>query len=212
MGGLQGRIDARSVDFRRGAVRVDVVEWHGVDRVPTGRCVVNRQPGCRLNRKATMIGREVSQRTRIVEQSLRGAGVRGEVRVLPVSVRTAASAAQELRCQVGAIANSLVFMCDGEPLLVMTSGAHRVDTVALAGRIGKSAIRRATPQEVRTATGQTIGGVAPVGHPRPLRTLVDRSLAEFDVLWAAAGAPEAVFPTTFDELMAMTAGTSIDVR
>ena len=86
---------------------------------------------------------------------------------------TAAAAAAQLGCEVGAIANSLVFDCDGEPLLVMASGAHRVDTTLLAGALGATQIRKASPQLVRSATGQVIGGVAPTGHPGRLRTVVD---------------------------------------
>src|SRR5438552_18248152 len=99
---------------------------------------------------------------------LRDVGVAGEVRELPESAPTAASAAAQLGCEVGAIANSLVFTADGAPLLVMTSGAHRVDTGKVAALVGAAKVKRADPDFVRQATGQTIGGVAPVGHPQPL--------------------------------------------
>ncbi|AEA27442.1 YbaK/EbsC family protein [Pseudonocardia benzenivorans] len=135
----------------------------------------------------------------------------GRLRVLPDEVRTAAAAAAALGVEVGQIANSLVFDADGEPLLVLTSGAHRVDTGKVAATIGASSVGRATPEFVRAATGQVIGGVAPVGHPAPLRTLVDRALADFPEIWAAGGIPHAVFPTTFDELVAVTGGTPTDV-
>ena len=97
--------------------------------------------------------------------------------MLPDAAATAALAAAALGVEVGAIANSLVFWSDGEPLLVMTSGAHRVDTAALAARLGREKIQRATPEQVREATGQAIGGVAPTGHPSPLTTIVDEDLA-----------------------------------
>ena len=100
---------------------------------------------------------------------------------------TAATAAAQLGVEVGAIANSLVFDADGEPLLVLTSGAHRVDTGRVATLVGVGELRRASPDFVRAATGQPIGGVAPVGHPSPLRTLVDVDLAAFEVVWAAGG-------------------------
>ena len=142
---------------------------------------------------------------------LRDLGVAGEVRVLPDSASTAAAAAAQLGCEVGAIANSLVFAADGEPLLVMTSGAHRVDTSRVAALVGASVVSRADAKSVRAWTGQVIGGVGPVGHPAPIRTLVDDWLAKYDVVWAAAGHPHAVFPTSFDELVRITGGTSAEV-
>ena len=112
-----------------------------------------------------------------VADALAAAGAAGEVVELAAEVRTAALAAAALGVEVGAIANSLVFDAGGEPLLVLTSGAHRVDTAKVAALLGVPALRRATPELVRSATGQVIGGVAPVGHPAPLRTLVDVVLA-----------------------------------
>jgi prolyl-tRNA editing enzyme YbaK/EbsC (Cys-tRNA(Pro) deacylase) len=138
-------------------------------------------------------------------------GVPGEVRVLPDSAPTAAAAAAQLGCEVGAIANSLVFDADGAPLLVMTSGAHRVDTSRVAALVGAAVVGRADARSVKAWTGQVIGGVAPVGHPAPIRTLVDTWLAKYDVVWAAAGHPHAVFPTSFDELLRITAGTPAEV-
>lgn len=142
-----------------------------------------------------------------VQDALDEAGVGGRARTLPQSTRTAAEAADALGCPVGAIANSLVFMADDAPLLVLTSGAHRVDTEALAARLERGRIRRAKPEEVRAATGQVIGGVSPVGHPAPLETVVDEALRQYTEVWAAAGTPNAVFPTTFDELVRITKGT-----
>ena len=135
----------------------------------------------------------------------------GEVRVLPESAPTAAAAAAQLGCEVGAIANSLVFDADGAPLLVLTSGAHRVDTSRVAALVGAAAVGRADARSVRAWTGQVIGGVAPVGHPAPIRTLVDAWLAKYDVVWAAAGHPHAVFPTSFDELLRITGGAPAEV-
>lgn len=148
---------------------------------------------------------------RRVADALRAAGVAGQVTVLPDSARTAAEAAAALGCPVGAIANSLVFLADGSPLLVLTSGRHRVDTVGLARRLGRERIARATPDQVRAATGQAIGGVAPVGHPAPLETVVDVALGEHAQVWAAGGTPHSIFPTTFDELVAITGGTPLVV-
>ena len=142
---------------------------------------------------------------------LRDLGVAGEVRELPESAPTAAAAAAQLGCELGAIANSLVFSADGAPLLVMTSGAHRVDTAKVASLIGASEVARANARSVREWTGQAIGGVAPVGHPSPIRTLVDTWLDKYDEVWAAAGHAHTVFPTSFAELVRITNGTPADI-
>jgi prolyl-tRNA editing enzyme YbaK/EbsC (Cys-tRNA(Pro) deacylase) len=148
---------------------------------------------------------------RKVVEALAAAGATGEVRTLPDEARTAPAAAAQLGVEVGAIANSLVFDAGGAPLLVLTSGAHRVDTARVAALVGVGELRRASPDFVRAATGQPIGGVAPVGHPAPVRTLVDVDLAAYEVVWAAAGIPHAVFPTSFDELVRVTGGTPAEV-
>lgn len=148
---------------------------------------------------------------RKVIDALAAAGATGEVRVLPDEARTAAIAAAQLGVEVGAIANSLIFDADGAPLLVLTSGAHRVDTDRVAALVGVAELRRAAPEFVRDATGQAIGGVAPVGHPAPVRTLVDTDLEAYDVVWAAAGIPHTVFPTTYAELVRVTGGTPATV-
>jgi prolyl-tRNA editing enzyme YbaK/EbsC (Cys-tRNA(Pro) deacylase) len=146
-----------------------------------------------------------------VARLLRDAGAAGEVRTLPDSARTAAAAAAQLGVEVGAIANSLVFDVGGDPLLVLTSGAHRVDEAVVATLLGVPAIVRATPDFVRRHTGQAIGGVAPLGHPEPIGTLVDIELARYGQVWAAAGHPHTVFPTTYDELLRLTGGTPAEV-
>ena len=146
-----------------------------------------------------------------VARLLRAAGATGTVRHLPHSAPTAAAAAAQLGVAVGAIANSLVFDVGGNPLLVLTSGAHRVDEVTVAALLGVPAISRATPDFVRRHTGQAIGGVAPIGHPEPIGALVDIELARYDQVWAAAGHPNTVFPTTYDELLRITAGTAAEV-
>ncbi len=148
---------------------------------------------------------------RKVADALAAAGADGQVRELPEAATTAALAAAQLGVEVGAIANSLVFDADGQPLLVLTSGAHRVDTAKVAALVGVAALRRATPEFVRSATGQPIGGVAPVGHPGPLRTLVDTELERYDTVWAAAGIPHTVFPTSYSELVRITGGTPAEV-
>jgi prolyl-tRNA editing enzyme YbaK/EbsC (Cys-tRNA(Pro) deacylase) len=149
---------------------------------------------------------------RTVTEALVAAGVTGAVVALPDSAPTAAAAAAQLGCEVGAIANSLVFDADGSPVLVLTSGAHRVDTDLVAAHLGVSTMRRASATFVRTHTGQPIGGVAPVGHPEPIPTLVDTWLGGHTTVWAAAGHPYTVFPTTFDELVRITGGTPVQVE
>jgi prolyl-tRNA editing enzyme YbaK/EbsC (Cys-tRNA(Pro) deacylase) len=138
------------------------------------------------------------------------------IRILTDEVRTAALAAEALEVPVGAIANSLVFQATYgdkvEPLLVLTSGAHRADVKRLKALTQADRIDKADPQFVRDHTGQAIGGVAPTGHPRRIRTLVDNHLAAYPVVWAAAGHPKSVFPTTFAQLSALTGGTAADVR
>jgi prolyl-tRNA editing enzyme YbaK/EbsC (Cys-tRNA(Pro) deacylase) len=139
-------------------------------------------------------------------------GGTGRIVVLPDSVHTAALAAQALGCPVGAIANSLLFDADGSPVLVLTSGAHRVDTALVASSVGVASLRRATAEFVREHTGQVIGGVSPLGHPAPVPTYIDPWLRRYDEVWAAAGHPAAVFSTTFEELVAMTGALEVPVE
>jgi prolyl-tRNA editing enzyme YbaK/EbsC (Cys-tRNA(Pro) deacylase) len=139
-------------------------------------------------------------------------GAAGRIVVLPDSVHTAALAAEALGCEVGAIANSLLFDADGSPVLILTSGAHRVDTDKVAAAIGVPKLSRAKPEFVRQHTGQVIGGVSPIGHPAPVPTFIDPWLRKYDEVWAAAGHPAAVFSTTFDELVVMTGATEIEVE
>jgi prolyl-tRNA editing enzyme YbaK/EbsC (Cys-tRNA(Pro) deacylase) len=154
----------------------------------------------------------VNERNEIVARAVAAAGIEPAIRILDADVKTAAAAAERLGCEVGAIANSLVFSCDGEPLLVMASGAARVDTDLLAKQLEAEQISRATPQFVKTVTSQVIGGVAPTGHPSPLRTVVDESLQTYPLLWAAAGTPDSVMPLTYDQLLALTGGRAMRVR
>ena len=138
-------------------------------------------------------------------------GAGGQVRTLDDAARTAAQAAAQLGIEVAQIANSLVFAADGAPLLVMASGGHRVDTAKVAAIVGATSVDRASPEFVREHTGFAIGGVAPVAHPEPLRTLVDTELERYDEVWAAAGHPHTVFPTTYAELLRITGGEPADV-
>jgi prolyl-tRNA editing enzyme YbaK/EbsC (Cys-tRNA(Pro) deacylase) len=149
-----------------------------------------------------------------VADALRSAGAdpaAESVRELSDSARTAAEAASALGVPVGAIVKSLIFAADGRPLLVLASGDHQVDTAKLAAVVGATSVKRAAADLVRDATGFPIGGVAPVGHPQPLNTVVDTHLGDFEVVWAAAGTPHAVFPTTYDELVRISGGTPADI-
>ena len=158
-----------------------------------------------------MSERSEQQSVITVRGALARLGVQGEVRELDDSARTAAEAAAALGIEVGQIANSLIFMADGEPVLVLASGGHRVDTLQLAAILEVTAIDKASADQVRKATGFAIGGVAPVGHPHPLRTIVDIALSRYDQVWAAAGHPHYVFPTSYDELLRITAGEAAEI-
>lgn len=152
--------------------------------------------------------------TVLTDAGLRSSAER--VRMLPDAVRTAAQAAEALDVDVGAIANSLVFRmttADGDhvPLLALTSGAHRADTAVLAALTGAARVDKADPDFVREHTGQVIGGVAPVGHPHRITTLIDEALRAHDPVWAAAGHPNSLFPVTFGDLVALTDGRPAEV-
>ena len=141
-----------------------------------------------------------------VVAALREAGVDTEVRRFDEPVPTAVAAADALGCEVGAIANSLVFDADGAPLLVLASGAHRVDTRKVAALVGARRVRRATPDLVLAATGQEVGGVAPTGHPAPLRALVDVDLARHPLLWAGGGDHHTMVALSYADLLRLTGG------
>lgn len=149
---------------------------------------------------------QLPPRSQVLQQLLVEAGCTGRIRVLPESTHTAAAAAAVLGCEVGAIASSLIFLAGDEPILVMTSGAHRVDTDLLGADLGVP-LAPARASAVKQITGQPIGGVAPIGHPTALRTIVDQSLRGYDQLWAAGGTPNTIMPLTFDELLRITGGS-----
>jgi prolyl-tRNA editing enzyme YbaK/EbsC (Cys-tRNA(Pro) deacylase) len=154
----------------------------------------------------------VDNRNSRVAVAVAAAGIVPNIKILDAEAKTAVAAAHQLGCEVGAIANSLVFDCDGGPLLVMASGAHRVDTDHLARVLGATAINKAAPQFVLSATDQVIGGVAPTGHPNRLRTVVDETLAQYPLIWTAAGTADSVMSMTFQELLALTEGVAVQVR
>ena len=148
-----------------------------------------------------------------VRRALGERGATGRIHRFDEPVPTAAAAAEQLGCAVGAIANSLVFRAGEGVVLVLASGVHRVDPAKVAVHlgIGRKKVRRADADTVLAATGQQVGGVAPVGHPRPLPCLIDSALSGYDVVWAGAGDHHSMFPTTAEELVALTAGTLLDV-
>ena len=137
-------------------------------------------------------------------QAARARGLDLDIRTFPEGTKTAEAAASAVACDVAQIVKSLVFVADGRPILVLTSGANRADPERLAALAGASEVRRATPEEAREATGFGIGGTPPFGHPQALRTLMDADLLAHEQLWAAAGAPDAVFPTSPEELLRAT--------
>ncbi len=147
-----------------------------------------------------------------VQAALLAKGSTAAVRELPESAHTSAEAAAALGVDLAQIAKSLVFVADGEPVLIVLSGADRLDPERLAGWLGAAKVTRADADTVRAATGFPIGGVSPVGHPDGLRVVVDEALGRYPVVWAAAGTPHAVFPTTFAELVALSEGDAADVR
>lgn len=148
---------------------------------------------------------------RKVHSALAELGLQGRIRQLPDSAATAASAAQALGVDQEAIAKSLVFEADGVPLLVIISGAHRADLLKLASLTDSRQVNRADPSFVRLHSGQPIGGVAPLGHPRPIHTLVDVTLSRQREIWASAGHPQYVFRTSYDEILRLTAGNAGEV-
>lgn len=134
-------------------------------------------------------------------------GAAGDVVRLDDSAHTAQAAAEGLGITRGQIANSLVFLANGEPVLVMSSGGHRVDTDKVSAAFGGKKISKADADQVRAATGYVIGGVSPVGLATELPTLVDVALSQYDTIWSAGGHPAYVYQTTYDELVRMTGGT-----
>ncbi|MBS1955142.1 MAG: YbaK/EbsC family protein [Cyanobacteria bacterium SZAS-4] len=141
-----------------------------------------------------------------VRETLKSLNASGEVREFAQSVPTAVAAAAELGCEVGAIANSLIFSAESAPLLIIASGAHRVDLKMVAKELGIKKIGRAGADFVLEATGQEVGGVAPVGHPAQIKTIIDKALFDYPVIWAGGGSHHAMFSTNAEELVRMTQG------
>ncbi|RIK43071.1 MAG: hypothetical protein DCC55_06700 [Chloroflexi bacterium] len=148
-----------------------------------------------------------------VQDTLTALGFTNQVVELPASTRTSAEAAAAVGCTVGQIAKSLIFQGSesGQAVLVIASGANRVDEKKLSARLGEK-LQKPDAEFVRSETGFVIGGVPPVGHTRPLTTLIDQDLWQYEEIWAAAGHPNAVFKLTPDELLKMTGGRMLAVR
>ena len=149
---------------------------------------------------------------RRVAEALRGRGVTGPFLEFDASTKTAADAARALQCDVGAIASCLVFILDDQSVVIIKSGAFRVDIALFATLAGGVDLRQATPEEVRAATGQPIGGVSPITWPEELRVFIDDSLAPYERIWSACGTPNAVFATTFVGLQELTNATPLTLR
>jgi prolyl-tRNA editing enzyme YbaK/EbsC (Cys-tRNA(Pro) deacylase) len=140
-----------------------------------------------------------------VSARLKELGVEGEVHVLSDSARTAQEAADALGILVGQVASSIVFKLDDEsPLLVITSGRHRVDTKLVAEKLGVAKLHRVDADYVKEKSGFSIGGVSPVGWVNSATILIDEALNDYEVVWAAAGHPHSVYPTTYAELIKCT--------
>jgi len=147
-----------------------------------------------------------------VKRALTALGAQDTVTVFATKVPTAAAAAAALGCDVAAITNSLVFDLGGAPLLILASGAARVDVGKVAAQLRSGTIRRASPEFVLEHTGQEVGGVAPVGHPERIRTLLDESLAVHPVLWAGAGDHNSMFSIGYEDLQRITGAEEMPVR
>jgi prolyl-tRNA editing enzyme YbaK/EbsC (Cys-tRNA(Pro) deacylase) len=146
-----------------------------------------------------------------VREALASAGARAEVVEFPEGTRTSADAAAAIGTTIAQIAKTLVFLADGQPVLVIASGPDRVSEERLGEHLGAT-ISRADAEAVRDATGFPIGGVPPVGHSRRLRVVIDSALLEHEEIWSAGGTPNAVFPTTPAELIRLTGAEVVDVR
>lgn len=138
-------------------------------------------------------------------------GLEIAVSEFPAGTRTAADAAEAIGCDVAQIVKSLVFVADRTSVLCLTSGANRVDEVALAAALGVGRVTKADADQVRRATGYAIGGTPPFGHDTAITTVCDRNLTGFDEVWAAAGTPNTVFPSSPATLLAITGAMVADI-
>jgi prolyl-tRNA editing enzyme YbaK/EbsC (Cys-tRNA(Pro) deacylase) len=146
------------------------------------------------------------------EAAGRELGLDLEVRRFPEGTRTAQDAARAIGCDVGQIVKSLVFVADGRPFVALTSGSNRADPERLPALVGAGEARRATAHEARSATGFAIGGTPPFGYPERLRVLLDRDLLGYDVVWAAGGTPDTVFPIAPGDLVRASGAEPVDLK
>ena len=147
-----------------------------------------------------------------VAQALIDQKMSGQIKVLSDSARSAAEAAAALGIEVGQIASSILFkLPDDSPLLVITSGRHRVDTDLVSSKLGIASLGRVDADFVKEKSGFSIGGVAPIGWINPATIIIDEALNDYEIVWAAAGHPHAVFPTTYTELLKSTGAQSMKV-
>ncbi len=147
-----------------------------------------------------------------VRAALLAAGLADTVMIVQDKVATAATAAAVLGCNVGAIANSLIFECGGEPLLILASGAAKVDVKLVARTHGLPKITRGTPEFVLEHAGQPVGGVAPLGHRHPIRAFLDTELEHYPLLWAGAGSHQAMLSLRYEDLARVTGAVPTVVR
>lgn len=143
-------------------------------------------------------------------EAARALGLQPAIRRFPEGTKTADDAARAVGCDVGQIVKSLVFMADDRAVLALTSGANRVDEGRLADAAGAAAVRRATPEEARAATGFAVGGTPPFGHATPIATFLDPDLLTYEEVWAAAGTPDSVFALGPSELATLSGATVVE--
>jgi Cys-tRNA(Pro) deacylase len=146
-----------------------------------------------------------------VQAALRELGIELEIQELDGSTRTAQQAADAIGTELGSIVKSLVFLTDGQPVIVLVAGDRRADPAKLKALLGARRVMIADADQVRQATGYAIGGVPPIGHPTPLPVCIDRSLGRFATVYAAAGGPRAIFPIAFSRLVELTQGQVADL-
>jgi Cys-tRNA(Pro) deacylase len=145
------------------------------------------------------------------QAALRELGVEIEIVELEASARTAQQAADALGVELGSIVKSLVFLADGQPIVVLVAGDQRADPARLKALLGARRVMIADAEQVRQATGYAIGGVPPLGHETPLPVWIDRSLERFETVYAAAGGPRSIFPIRYTKLVALTDGQAADL-
>lgn len=146
-----------------------------------------------------------------VQAALRELGEEIKVLQLDASTRTAQQAAEAIGTELGSIVKSLVFLADGQPIIVLVAGDRRADPSRMKTLLGARRVMIADADQVRQATGYAIGGVPPIGHKTPLPIWIDRSLSRFETVYAAAGGPRSIFPIPYSRLVELTEGYVADL-